>query len=228
MVRGKKIRYRKWLILAFSLLVFLALAQKLYNRYIEKNADTVLDTVDRTWLNYSAEVLETAKALGLPPDYLLALIALECSGYKQITPRYEPYIFKQLTRLREGTIEQFEGITPEDVLRSDDAALKNLASSWGPFQIMGYQCLHLDIKIKQLRGKNAIYHGALWIQKAYGTYLDKKRFKDAFHLHNTGQKYPVAGPPRTHNRKYVPRGLKYMKTFAGKIEGLRKQETMEP
>lgn len=210
--KSKKI----WFISAFAV-VFIAIAiivyKKYYNNNLYKNADFKLNTVERTWLNYGEKVMEVSSELELPADYLLALIALECEGYRDVKSRFEPYIFKKLQKVRDGKLENFEGIVKQDIYNSNDDALKNLASSWGPFQIMGYQCFHLDIKIKQLRGKNTIYYGALWIKKMYGEYLEKKKYKDAFHLHNTGQKHPLYGPPRTHNRKYVPRGLKYMKKF---------------
>ncbi|NUM30834.1 MAG: hypothetical protein HUU47_00735 [Bacteroidetes bacterium] len=187
--------------------------QKIKNKSTLENFDFRLNTVDRTWLNYGEQVIEVGEELSLQPEYLLALIALECEGYRNVKSRFEPYIFKKLLKVREAKIENFEGIIPQDLYNSSDEALKNLASSWGPFQLMGYQCFHLDIKIKQLRGKKSIYYGAFWIKKMYGTYLEQKKFKDAFHLHNTGQKYPKYGPPKTHNKRYVPKGLKYMKQF---------------
>jgi len=164
-------------------------------------------------LNYADQVKYASKKTGLPANYLLALIALECSGNKEVPSRYEPHIFDKLVKVRAGDIANFEGIIPEDILYSNDAALKNLASSWGPFQLMGYQCFHLDITIREMRGKKSIFYGAQWIRKTYGKSLEQKRFKDAFHIHNTGKKYPKIGPPRTHSKYYVPRGLKFMKEF---------------
>lgn len=207
----KKTLWAIILIAALAIAVFVF--QKIQNNKTLENFDFRLNTVDRTWLNYGEQVLEVSNELSLPPEYLLALIALECEGYRNVKSRFEPYIFKKLLRVREGKIEYFEGIVPQDLYNSSDDALKNLASSWGPFQLMGYQCFHLDIKIKQLRGKKAVYYGALWIKKMYGTSLEQKKYKDAFHLHNTGQKYPRHGPPKTHNRRYIPKGLKYMKKF---------------
>lgn len=224
MARRSKIKIYKWLLLALTLVIIIAAAQKLYNRYIYKHSDANLNVVDRTWLNYHKEVESVSEDLEMPASYLLALIALECSGYKEIPSRFEPHIFEKLDKVREGKIENFEGVKPEDLLRSDDAALKNLASSWGPFQLMGYQCFHLDVKIKQLRGKNSVLYGATWIKKMYGNYLVKKRYKDAFHLHNTGQKYPKIGPPKTHSRYYVPRGLKFMKEFDKKFKEMEKEK----
>lgn len=206
------------------MIVLIAFGQKLYNRIIYKNADANLNITERTFLNYRQEAKEAGAEFNIPPEYLLALIALECGGMKEINERFEKHIFEKLQKLKEGKIEQFEGIVTEDIVRSEEGALQNLASSWGPFQLMGYQCLHLDIKIKQLRGKRSVYYGAKWIRNSYGDYIDKKRFKDAFHLHNTGKKYPKFGPPKTHNRYYVPNGMKYMKEFSKLLSMKEKEE----
>lgn len=171
--------------------------------------------------------MEVSNELDLKPDYLLALIALECEGYREVKSRFEPYIFKKLLKVRDKKLENFEGIVYQDIYNSNDDALKNLASSWGPFQLMGYQCFHLDIKIKQLRGKKSVYYGAVWIKKMYGEYLEKNKFKDAFHIHNTGQKYPRYGPPRTHSKRYVPKGLNYMKKFEKIINEQNAQKHLE-
>jgi hypothetical protein len=96
---------------------------------------------------------------------------------------------------------------------ASDEALRNLSSSWGPFQLMGYKCLLLDIKIKDIRGNEAIYYGVKWIDLTYGKYLRAKKFKDAFHIHNAGKPFPKSGISKTHNPQYVKRGLKYMEVF---------------
>ena len=188
-------------------------AQRQYNKYLYDHSDASLTAAERTWLNYSEDVKKVSEEMQVSPEYLLALIALECSGVKEVPSRFEPHIFLKLQQVRDGELPNFEGITTNDIATSNDDALKNLASSWGPFQLMGYQCFYLGIKLKDMRGKKAIYHGTQWVKNAYGKYLDKKKYKDAFHLHNTGKPYPKLGPPRTHNRYYVPRGLKFMKEF---------------
>ncbi len=189
------------------------LAQKLYNKFLYNSSQANLTAVERTWINYREDVLEVCKESDIAPEYLLALIALECSGVKEIPSRFESHVFVKLQDVRSGTMPNFESITTHDIQSSSDDALKNLASSWGPFQLMGYQCFYLDIKLKDLRGQKAIYYGTKWIENAYGKSLTKKRYKDAFHLHNTGKPYPKFGPPRTHSRRYVPNGLKLMKEF---------------
>lgn len=213
MVRRKKNKILRWFLVAIVLVVLVFAAQKLYNKYLYEHSDASLTAVERTWLNYKDDVKKASEELNISPEYLLALIALECEGRKEVPSRFEPHIFVKLQDVRNGELKNFESIATSDISNSSDDALKNLASSWGPFQLMGYQCLYLDIKLKEMRGKKAVYYGTLWIKNAYGKYLDKKKYKDAFHLHNTGKPYPKLGPPRTHNRHYVPKGIKFMKEF---------------
>lgn len=213
MIRRRGRNIYKWIIIAGAFITAVIITQYYYNRYIYQHSEASLSIVDRTWLNYGEAVLESSEEIGLPANYLLALIALECGGSKEIKPRFEPHIFEKLQKVKNAESPNFETITTAELENCSEEGLKNLASSWGPFQLMGYQCLHLDIKIKELRGKKSVYYGCKWIKHTYGKYLEKKRFKDAFHLHNTGKKYPKIGPPRTHSRYYVPTGIKLMKAF---------------
>jgi hypothetical protein len=59
--------------------------------------------------------------------------------------------------------------------------------------------------------EDAAFYAAKWIQEEYGHFLTKKKWKDAFHYHNTGKRFPLNGRSRTHNPYYVSDGVKYMK-----------------
>lgn len=163
--------------------------------------------------NYSREIKILSKQFNLDYKYLMALIMLESSGRKDITPRFEPHVYDRLKAVQKNEHSDLESITYEDIAGADDNALRNLASSWGPFQLMGYKCIHLNIKIKDLRGSNALYWGVSWIDKTYGDYVRKGRYADAFHIHNTGRPLPKDGRYLTYDKNYVPNGLKYMKEF---------------
>jgi hypothetical protein len=172
------------------------------------------DALDRTMAHYSKEVTRQAAAYQLPAEYFLALIVLESSGRKIIPPRFEPHVYERLKQVQQGKRDSYEHVTPAHLADATDDALKNLASSWGPFQLMGYKCLLLDVKVKDIRGPEAVYWGIHWMNLTYGKELKAGKFKDAFHIHNTGRRYPLTGRPRTHDPAYVDRGLKYMKHFA--------------
>lgn len=122
-------------------------------------------------------------------------------------------MYQKLRQVRSGHRKAFEKITKADLHDATDDALKNLATSWGPFQVMGYKCIHMNISLGQLKGDKAVYYGMKWIDTNYGSYLRKGKYRDAFHIHNTGHPYPAVGPPKTYDPSYVNRGLRYMKQF---------------
>ena len=168
--------------------------------------------LQRTTENYYHEVDSIAKRFDIDTPYLMALIVLECSGRKNFEPRFEKHVFEQLKAARDKN-KPFGSITKNTIKDANDDALKNLATSWGPFQLMGYQCIELDVLVNDIRGKHAVYWGIYWIKKRYGKYLKKGKYEDAFHIHNTGRKIPFTGIHQTHNPDYVENGINYMKYF---------------
>ena len=163
--------------------------------------------------NYRNDIMLYSKQFNLNPNYLMAVIMLESSGKPDVPCRFEPNVFKKLKDVKANKLAHLEYITSQDLKNADEAALKNLASSWGPFQLMGYKCIHLGIKIKDLRGPNALYYGVFWIDETYGEYVRQGRYQDAFHIHNTGHPVPTNGKYRTYDPKYVTKGIEYMKYF---------------
>ena len=104
-------------------------------------------------------------------------------------------------------------VTHASIANASDAALVNLATSWGPFQLMGYHSIGLKTTVSQIRGADSLNHGVAWIKEDYGHILSKGQFRDAFHWHNAGKRYPKSG--KTKSRSYVRRGLSAMEYFAG-------------
>ncbi len=144
----------------------------------------------------------------------MALIMLESSGVRNPKPRFERHVYRALKAVKEGRRKDFEGITQRELRWMSDRDLKKLATSYGPFQIMGYKIYHLGISDwNDLNNRNAIKYGIQWINQDYGWLLRQHRYKDAFHYHNTGQLFPKDGVPRTTTPNYVDRGLKYMQIF---------------
>lgn len=164
--------------------------------------------------NYKSEVDKYAKKYELPSSYLMALIMLESSGKKEIIPRYEHHVYTKLQKFRDGKIDRFENLTHEEVKKLSDKELRELAKSYGPFQIMGYKSIKLGIDVKELYGKNAIAIGVKWINDEYGELLREGRFKDSFHIHNTGKSFPQSGKSETYDPKYVDNGLYYIRYFS--------------
>ncbi len=166
--------------------------------------------------NYGDAIDSAAVVFKVSPAYLKALCMLECSGMKVFNSRFEPHVYKRLKKVKSGELPNYEHVTGEMLFDANDEALKNLASSWGPFQLMGYKCLLLGIKVRDIRGEMSVIHGVKWIDKTYGDLLRENKYRDAFHIHNTGIPYPRDGKPRTHDPKYCDKGLAYMKYFEGK------------
>lgn len=167
--------------------------------------------------NYKDEMLTLSAEYNVPYEYLMALAVLECSGNKPAGHRFEKHILRRLEKIQSGKSMRFEGITTEHLKALDEQGLKNLATSWGPFQLMGYKAIHLDAVVNDLRDEDlAAEIGVKWIKKEYGHFLEKGKFKDAFHYHNTGDRFPLSGRPKTHDPYYVSNGLKFMKYFAAR------------
>jgi hypothetical protein len=190
----------------FLVFVYPYFSNKWQNGDEKQGVDVLLE-------NYGKAIDQAAVKFDLPAEYLKAVCMLECGGAQKIKPRFEKHVYKKLKKVQEGKLNNYEHVTQEMLKDASDEALRNLASSWGPFQLMGYKCLLLDIKVKDIRGDEAIYYGVKWIDLTYGNYLRKNKFKDAFHIHNAGKPFPKSGISKTHSPNYVNRGLQYMKKF---------------
>ena len=160
--------------------------------------------------NYGAEVQKWSEHYDLPVPYLMALIQLESGGRKPAGKRFEVHVFDRLQDVQNGSLEHYENITQEHLTEANDGALRNLATSWGPFQLMGYKCILLERQIRDIRGQDAVQAGIEWIDITYGNVLRKGKYQDAFHLHNTGKPFPKSGPPLTFHPDYVEKGLRLM------------------
>ncbi len=186
----------------------------LFLKYCSRPSTTAQDTgCEAAIENYGHDIKILAHQFDLPPEYLMAVIMLECSGKRDVPARFEQGVYNKLVEIKERKRASLESITHADLKDANDDALRNLASSWGPFQLMGYKCLHLGIKIKDLRGSTSLYYGVKWIDGTYGNYVRKGQYADAFHIHNTGRPVPKNGKYTTYHAHYVPDGLKYMEYF---------------
>lgn len=205
-----------------SILLLLCAAYLFYTKILKpasnNSGEIKQGILERTYSNYGEATAKAAEKYKLPQEYLLALIALECSGRKIIPHRFEPHVYRKLQRVKSGAQPSLEKVTHNGIKGMSNDAVKNLSRSWGPFQLMGYKVFELGVKVEDLRGDNAVMVGARWIDKSYGQVLKKERFKDAFHIHNTGKPYPSTGPPKTYNKNYVPKGMGYIDQFRQMIQ----------
>ena len=166
----------------------------------------------KTEENYGQDLIAYAQKYNLKPEYLKALIILECSGDKPAGQRFEPNVYAKLKEVQNGTRKRFEDITRRQIRDCSDGALRNLATSWGPFQIMGYKCIDMGIIINDLRGEECVKWGVMWINNEYGNLIRNNDFEKGFRVHNTGIENG-----RTYDPNYVSNGLEHIAYFQNEI-----------
>ena len=149
----------------------------------------------------------------MPPEYIKALTVIECSGRKEIPPRFEKEIYQKLKLVKQSDTFRFENITHKLLKNTHDSVLRDMAKSWGPLQLMGYKCVWLNVDVEAVKGEKNLFYSIKWIDETYGKYLRQRQYKDAFHIHNAGKPYPDNGIPNTYDPKYVENGMKYLKYF---------------
>ncbi|MFN8254857.1 MAG: hypothetical protein U0W24_04160 [Bacteroidales bacterium] len=210
---------KKILFFILYAIVFAIASKFIYSEYevIKNEREANRGGYDKAIKNYRKEVDSLAKIFDLSPSYLMAVIMLESSGKKNPPVRYERKIYDQLLKLQNGEIDKFENLKKADIKRIPKKRLKEYACSYGPFQIMGYKAFLLDIPLESLKGKKNLYFAIKWINLTYGDFVRDEDYKDAFHIHNAGKKYPESGSPTTHDPDYVNNGLKYMKYFEDSV-----------
>ncbi|HAS40235.1 MAG TPA: hypothetical protein DCS93_07140 [Microscillaceae bacterium] len=173
-------------------------------------------SVELTTQNYGVQVDKFAQEMGLPSAYFKALIVLECSGERPPKSRYERHVYKRLYRVKKGKRKRYGSITKKTLRKFSNGQLKDLATSWGPLQIMGYQSLAMKIPVSRFKEEFALYYSMQWVKNTYGNYLKKGDYANAFHIHNTGKPLPASGRSRTYDPNYIKKGLKYIKIFEDK------------
>lgn len=174
--------------------------------------------LDRTLANYKHRIVFECAKNQLSPAYFLALSTLESSGKKYPKKRFEKKVYNHLVGVRDRKFKQFGSIKRKKLKGLSNGAIKNLATSWGPFQLMGYQAFELGVYVSDIRGKESVKYGIKWCYNRYGKYLKRNDFPDSFHIHNTGKPHPKKGKPFTHDPEYIRKGMKYMAYFKFKLE----------
>ena len=144
----------------------------------------------------------------------MALTVLECSGRTPCAHRFEGHVFDSLKAVQEQNKDSYSNVFQTDLEGLENADIGNLATSWGPFQIMGYHSIHMNLEVDAFRNEQALETGVEWIDSTYGWRLRKHKYEDAFHMHNTGIPFPQNGLPTTYDPEYVYNGLWYMEYFS--------------
>lgn len=196
-----------------KLFLLILIGVSAYWLYLYFTTSPPLTKIEKMQVNYGAQIEEVCKKMYLPPHYFKALTILESSGDRPAKTRFEPGIYQILKDVKEGKRKNYGQFTQKQLAVFSDKTLKKLATSWGPFQIMGYHCIPLGIDFQKLEGPESVLYGIQWAEKRYGNYLRRGEFEDAFHIHNTGQPLPVSRQPYTYDPAYITKGLKYIELF---------------
>lgn len=206
---------KKVLFILIYTLVFGLLGKLIYSEYKDTRElkGKKRTAYEDALINYKKPVKYLAKKFDLSPSYLMALIMLESSGREDVPIRFEKSVYRKLLNLKKGRIKKFENLRQKDVKKLTKKQLKALASSYGPFQIMGYKSFFLEIPLDTLTGKKNMYYAVKWINLTYGDFVRHGSYKDAFHIHNAGEKHPEKGKPQTHDPDYIKNGLEYERYF---------------
>lgn len=195
------------------IVVFLGLIVYFALDYFKDNIKLEQNYIDNVVQNYAQEVDIICQDLDLPSAYFKALIVLECSGHKPAQSRYEPAVYRKLREVQQGTRNQYSGLEQRNLRGFSDSELKELATSWGALQVMGYHSIKANINLRKLKKGKALKEAIFWCKQNYGSYLERGQYKDAFHIHNAGRPYPKYGSPKTYDPNYVSKGLAYIKAF---------------
>jgi hypothetical protein len=144
----------------------------------------------------------------IPPEYLAALISLESyPPGNWDSERFEQKVYERLLKLKQnGT--PFNSIPREKIISLTESELRQLATSYGLTQIMGYHCLELGCSIEDLRSSDHLLWSVAYIRRHYLKYIKQKQWEICFKMHNTGNPFG-----KTHNKDYVEKGLKRMEYY---------------
>jgi hypothetical protein len=199
---------------------------------------TDLELMQQIRAKWGTQLAQVARRSSVPDFFFAALVANE-SGGDPSASRFEPEVLLHLIQVLLGERASYGSIGRNELLITirmsmytstsqlggmpgaggslADAAilalrrLKDLATSWGMTQIMGWHTLDYGTKLDWLKDPlgNLEFAAKLLYSFAESYGLDvRKEFESLFRCWNTGQ--PNG---KTFDPEYVPRGLERMKLY---------------
>jgi hypothetical protein len=146
--------------------------------------------------------------------------AFAIAGPKFDSKRFEKGVYADLISLRDNGFcivggkkrTNYNGLKQSQIKDANDAAVHNLATSWGCTQIMGYWGLVLGCTIAELRDADKHFHYSVQLLKIVsGHYLAENDLASVLHIWNTG-----SANGKTYHEDYVVNALK-VKTAYDKL-----------
>lgn len=161
------------------------------------------------YLNLHKEIDGAVRNTEIPASYLAALISLESHppGNRR-SRRFEPRVYQRLLELKNDG-RAFAKIDRHRVRNLSDAELRELATSYGLTQIMGYHCLDLGCSIQDLSGSYHLLWSVAYIRRNYLSPMLKRDWASCFRIHNTGR-----AEGATSRDDYAEKGLLRMRYYA--------------
>ena len=171
--------------------------------------------------HWGLAIQEACKYSSVPPEFLATLIANESGGRPEVR-RFEPAIFQKLQAVRNGTQRAWGSLDARYLIKLSDNDLRELATSWGLTQILGWHALFwgrapADLLEPQFNLNLAV---RLLARFAQAFQLDlRTEFESLLRCWNTGQPADNPKTPRIEGRtsdpKYVENGLARMEIYRG-------------
>lgn len=155
-----------------------------------------------------SEIETAVDGTEIPASFLAALISLESHppGNRN-SRRFEPKVYQRLLEMKNHG-RSFSRLPVEKIRVLSDAELRELATSYGLTQIMGYHCLDLGCSIEDLAGEYHLLWSVAYMRRHYLPQIVKKDWEACFRIHNTGRPEGT-----THRSDYAERGLVRMRYY---------------
>jgi hypothetical protein len=175
-------------------------------RYTEKQAEAKARQI---FTRFGTLIHAACSRSIVPRSFLAGFIGVEAGvdSNGQIIPeatRFEPHVYERLRAVRDGLIGSYNKITRADIAALSDDAIRNLATSWGITQIMGWHTVHnLDCTIADLRDpeKHLHYTVALILLTAE-RFVTRNDWPSVLRIWNTG-----SANGKTYHEDYVDNAL---------------------
>lgn len=154
------------------------------------------------------EIQRATLGTDISPSYLAAIVSLESHppGNRD-SERFEPYVYERLVSLKEEG-RPFGKIKREAIVFLSDKELRQLATSYGLTQVMGFHCLELGCSIQDLRGPYHLQWAVGYMIRHYPIPAKKRNWEACFRIHNTG-----LADGQTSRRDYAQVGINRMRYY---------------
>lgn len=158
---------------------------------------------------FGLKIAKATEGTPVAPEFLAGLVAVESNG-RENALRFEFHVFAKLKQVRDGSLLQYNKIRRSQIEGASDDALKNLATSFGATQTMGWWSIHLGITVADLRDPaQHLEHAVKLLLMNAGRYVREDNWPSALRIWNTGR---PGG--KTHDPDYVHNAGLVMDAYA--------------